>query len=103
MAVRDKHRYILVETSVSTALRTNKQLEYKLYSAMMGVLGSMNYHKVNPKIVRFSGDSAFALKVRHEGADSAMAALALIRSLDGKTMGFYTTKSSGTLQALFKK
>jgi RNase P/RNase MRP subunit POP5 len=100
MAVRTKHRYILVETSSDTGMSGRKQLENLFYAQVMAVTGSMRYHNINPRIVRHRGPTSFIIRVRHRGLSEMIAALALMRSFNGKETAFYTLKSSGTLLAV---
>ena len=101
MAVRDKQRYVLVETSIENGMRQKKQLETQFYQDLAMMLGLINYHKVNPRVIRYIDDTRFIIRLRNE-LPSLITALALMREFNSKRVAFYTLKSSGTIAALMK-
>ncbi len=103
MAVRDKHRYLLVETSAPTGIETSRSLEYRFYGQIMELVGAINYPRINPRVVRAAGENRLIIRLRHEGLSELITALALMRVFNGKPTAFYTLNASGTISALTKK
>ena len=100
--MRRKIRYILTESAKPVLETDRSQFEQQLYRAMLHSIGELNYHKTNPKIIRFMDEKRFILRCSLEGYKAALLALAIIKRLDDKETAFYTLKSSGTIKALLK-
>ncbi len=98
---RDKHRYLLVKTS--SDIRNNISFEQNLYKNMIDVVGQINFHKLNPKIIEIIDKNHFIIRVGLLGYKESILAFALIKKLDEERISFYTLKSSGTLKALRSK
>ena len=96
-------RYLLVETSRETNIESVSNLEREFYRRLRSLVGEMNYHKVNPRIMRFLDSKRFILKANFEGVEDAILALALMKRFDNSDTAFWTLKSSGTIKALVKK
>lgn len=96
--MRAKHRYIAVSV-VNLPGEGFEQLEEGFYRALAEELGAMEYHKANPKIIRFAKRS-FILRVGLGKYREVIAALALIKRIDNAEVAFYTTGASGTIKAL---
>ena len=101
--MRKKLRYILVETSRETNIESLSDLEREFYRRMRFLIGDMNYHTVNPKIIKFLNPRCFVLKVNLEGLPDALLALALFKRFNGTDTAFWSIKISGTIKALGKK
>ena len=102
--IREKHRYIMVEASENINAvgdeATNKRFENALYTALRAELGDISYFSVNPKLVLRQGSSVLVMRCSLKGFGSLVRAFALIKRFEGREMGFYTIKSSGTIRAL---
>ncbi len=96
--MRTKRRYIAVSV-VNLPGEGFEQLEEGFYRALAEEIGSLEYHKANPKIIRFAKRS-FILRVGLEKYKETIAALALIKQVNNAEVAFYTTGSSGTIKAL---
>ncbi|MGC8478532.1 MAG: Rpp14/Pop5 family protein [Candidatus Micrarchaeia archaeon] len=101
-SVKEKHRYILVAAWRAVNEAERNSFEKGFYSSMLGVLGEMGYSTAHPKVVKFLDKGFFVLKCTLEGNESVLAALGMIKMVNGENAFFYTLKSSGTLLALGK-
>ncbi len=97
--MRDKRRYILVET---TAAINSEPSEFgaQLYKEIIRCIGESNYHKINPRLVKLVSPNRFVIKGSLEGAGQLVLAFALIKRIGDVETAFYTLKSSGTIKAL---
>lgn len=91
--MRTKHRYVLVESS-SYARRE------ALQSELLRVMGT-DYHVANPKVLDVRGK--MVIRCSLAGVGKLIAALALVKSVDGRENAFYTLKESGTIRALMER
>lgn len=98
--MRTKRRYILTEVA-NLPGESFEQFEGGFYEALAAELGAMEYHRANPKIIRFMG-KRFILRVTLEKYSESVTALALIKRVNGADMAFYTAGASGTIRALMK-
>jgi RNase P/RNase MRP subunit POP5 len=97
--MRDKKRYILVETT--SRINTDpKDFGASLYREIIRCIGESNYHRVNPKLVKLVGENRFIIKSSLEGTGQLILAFALIKRIGEAETAFYTLKSSGTIRAL---
>ena len=92
--MREKHRYVLVESTVSM-----EGMENKLYNQLFYTIGSAEYSNVNPKIISAKGNSVL-IKCSLEGFSKLVLALTFIKSMEKSPVAFYTIKASGTIRAL---
>jgi RNase P/RNase MRP subunit POP5 len=99
--VRVKHRYLLIETSAPFDEDSDFGVRAKdmLQKELMLQIGHSLYHTVNPKVISMKSN-ILTLKCSLHGLSNLIVALAMIKSIDGKSIAFYTIKSSGTLRAL---
>ncbi len=97
--MRDKKRYILVETSVKIS-EDERSFSHSLYNELIRCIGEINYNKVNPKVMKLVGQNKFIIKSSLEGTTQLVLAFALIKKVGNKEMAFYTLKTSGTIKAL---
>jgi RNase P/RNase MRP subunit POP5 len=102
--IREKHRYLLVEASepidIGIDRAARQKFERELYAALRAELGEAHYFSVNPRLVLNTGNNSFLMKCSLKGFQSLVLAFALMKQFDGREMGFYTLKSSGTIRAL---
>ncbi len=97
--MRDKKRYLLVETSSGFSM-SERDLASALYKEIIQCIGESDYHKVNPRLTKIIDDNKFIIKSSLEGTSKLVLAFALIKRLNGTETAFYTLKSSGTIRAL---
>ncbi len=102
MGMKIKRRYLLVECTTATDSKSRQLFERALYNALLGQIGALHYHTINPKIMGFVNDRRFVIRASLEGHKELALALAMIKSLNSTEIAFYTLKSSGTLKALLK-
>lgn len=100
--MRDKRRYILVRCTKSIEERDRKIFERSLYSELAKEIGEIEYHIANPKVMKYIGADCLILRVGLEKYEASIAALALIKNINGSGVGLFTLKSSGTIKALQK-
>lgn len=100
--MRQKRRYILVESSKEILEESRKEFEIGLYTALMLQLGEAEYFTANPKVMKFIGKNQLILRVTIEKYGAAIVALTLIKSIGAKHQGLYTIFASGTIKALEK-
>lgn len=100
--IREKHRYILVESGTELDGSGGKAFSDALCEELLGCIGALSYHKVKPKVVKMLDNRTFILKTSLYGCGMAIAALALIKEVGSAGTYFYTLKTSGTIRALVK-
>lgn len=98
--IKDKHRYILVESSVKFEEHGRLDFESELYKELLVAVGEINYHKVNPKMIRFLDDNRFIIRCNLGGYKDLVVAFSLVKRLGERNIAFYTLKASGTIRAL---
>jgi len=103
--MREKRRYILVESTMEVAESATREFELELCKELLHNIGEISYFRANPKIVKFLDNRKFILKCNLAKYKDVVIALAFIKRLSGKEIGFYTLYASGTIRALekFKK
>ena len=99
--MRDKKRYLLVETTAKIE-GDPKSFGAMLYREIIRCIGESSYHRVNPRLVKLIGENHFIIKSSLEGTGQLILALALIKRIGDTDTAFYTLKSSGTIKALGK-
>jgi len=100
--MRDKRRYLTIMSSRPILLQERPQFEASFYSALLVQLGESEYFRANPKIMKFMGHDHFMLRVSLERYEKSIVGITFIKSIQGKPIGLYTTKASGTIKALQK-
>ena len=98
--MREKHRYVLVESGTDVEEREREDFAFGLRNALLHCIGESNYHRANPRIVEFVRPNMFIIRSSLWGCGQVVAALALIKRVNERDSYFYTLKSSGTLKAL---
>lgn len=97
--MREKQRYLLVETSAPMD-GDERALSDRLEKELIRCIGEMNYHKVNPKLMKILGNNRFIMKASLEGIGQLILAFSLIKRIDGTEAAFYTLRTSGTIKTL---
>ncbi len=92
--MREKHRYVLVESTINL-----DGIDNKLYNQLFYAIGSSEYSNVNPKVISAKGNQA-VIRCSLAGLNKLILALTFIKSIDKNPVAFYTIKTSGTLKAL---
>ncbi len=92
--MRAKHRYILLMSTHAVEGQSIKRaLFYKL---------GINYYKASIRIISMQQNIAI-IKCSLESFMQVIAALTMVKEVDGHEIAFYTLKASGTLRALKAK
>jgi RNase P/RNase MRP subunit POP5 len=99
--MREKRRYILVESSVELDLH-DRNFETEFYTELLHNIGEINYYRANPKIMKYPSNKRFILKCSLARYKETLLAITFIKKVGGKDMGFYTINASGTIMALQK-
>lgn len=97
--IRDKRRYLLVETAEPLG---DADTERALYKELIRVIGEEEYPIVNPRFVKAIDSQHFIIRSSAEGQGKLVLALAFMRAMNGKPNAFYTLGASGTIRALMK-
>ncbi len=100
--MRDKRRYILVESTLAVKESARKEFEGELFKELLHNIGEGSYFSANPRVMDYIGDNRFILKCSLEKYKEVIIALTFIKRLGGNPVGFYTLKASGTISALLK-
>jgi len=101
--MREKRRYILVESANEIDENSRKDFEFYFYSALLHSIGEINYFKANPKIIKYVDRKGFVLKCNLVMYKETLNALTFIKQLNKKDTAFYTINASGTVKALAKQ
>jgi RNase P/RNase MRP subunit POP5 len=99
MIFRRKLRYVLVEASGEIDVNDAYTAE-KLKRGIQSFMGQLPYFKANPQISAQLDGRTFILSMNRGYDRNVVLALAFVKSLDGKKIGFYTLKTSGTIKSL---
>lgn len=99
MIFRRKLRYVLVEASEGINVKDPTMAE-SLKRGVQNFLGQLPYFKANPQVAAQLSDRTFVLSVNRGYERSVVLALAFVKDLGGRRLGFYTLKTSGTIRSL---
>ncbi len=102
MLLRRKVRYVLVEASEGLDLR-DKATADDLERGLAGILGELHFADANPRISAQYSDKVFVLRMNRGTEASIILALSFIQELNRRPIGFYTIKTSGTINALLNE
>lgn len=102
MLIRRKIRYVLVEASEELNLR-DKATADDLERSLTSVLGELHYADANPRISAQYDGRVFVLRMNRGTEARITLALSFIQELNNRPIGFYTIKTSGTINNLFKE
>lgn len=100
--MREKRRYLLVESTIEISENSRREFELALYNSLLHNIGEIGYFRANPKIMKYLGGRQFILKCNLVKYKETLNALTFIKSLNGKETGLYTLNASGTILALTK-
>jgi|SRR5271154_3370468 len=101
--MREKRRYILVESTISIADSAKREFELDLYKELMHNIGEVAYFRANPKVIKYLDEKRFVLKCNLVKYKETLIAITFIKKISGKEVGFYTLNASGTIRALENK
>lgn len=99
MIFKKKTRYLLVEASESANLSDPINVDC-LKREMLAFLGQLPCFKANPQVAAQLNDRVFVMSVNRGYEASAILALSFIKKLNGKKVGFYTIRTSGTIRSI---
>ncbi|MCL5239592.1 MAG: Rpp14/Pop5 family protein [Candidatus Marsarchaeota archaeon] len=99
MIFRKKLRYVLVEASADARMADPRNPE-ELKAGVRAFLGELQYFKANPQIAAVLSSNVFVMVVNRGYERSLALALAFVKGLGGRRMGFYTIKTSGTIRSI---
>ncbi|MDE1874154.1 MAG: Rpp14/Pop5 family protein [Candidatus Micrarchaeota archaeon] len=99
MIFRRKLRYVLVEASDDVSMADPRNAD-ALRAGTKAFLGELTYFKANPQITAQLENRFFVIGVNRGYERSVVLALSFIKELDGRRVGFYTLKTSGTIRSL---
>ena len=99
MIFKKKLRYVLVEASDGVRMDDVRSFD-SLKGQMLSFLGELPYFKANPQVAAQWSDRVFVLRVNRGYERNAILALSFIKNLDGRKVGFYTIRTSGTVRGL---
>lgn len=100
--MREKRRYLLVESTTEIGENSRKEFETSLYNGLLHNIGETSYFLANPKVIKYVDNTRFILKCNLVKYKETINALTFIKNLNGKEIGFYTLNASGTIRALLK-
>jgi RNase P/RNase MRP subunit POP5 len=98
--MRDKRRYILVESTIPINESGRKGFEQELFKELLHNIGEISYFRANPKIMKYLDGNRFVIRCSLSKYKDTINALTFIKSLGGKDVGLYTLNVSGTIRAL---
>lgn len=101
--MREKRRYLLVESSTDINESSKREFELELYKELMHQIGEINYFRANPKLVGFTASNRFVLKCNLSKYKETVIAITFIKRLGSKEICLYTLNASGTIRALTGK
>ncbi len=71
-----------------------------LISSMHKQIGEMGHAELNPKIVYQYNDCVFVMRINRGFERKAILALSFLKEINGRRLGLYTIKTSGTIRSL---
>ncbi len=99
MITRNKNRYILIESSEPVDTR-DRSTSSTIINSISKHLGEMGRVEINPKPVFQYGPNVFIMRVNRGFERKAVLALSFVKEVNGKRLGLYTIKISGTIKSL---
>jgi RNase P/RNase MRP subunit POP5 len=99
LIIRRKSRYILIEASGDIDM-SSKGTQAGLYDGMAMAIGHIGSLNIGPKIMCQVGPRTFILRVARGTEGTATLAIAFVKELEGREIGFYTIKTSGSIKKL---
>ena len=101
MIARQKSRYVRIGASEILDF-SDRGLLNAFLDALRIEMGGIGYVKANPKIVN-CGNSGIVIRVNRGFEDSLVLAVAFVKNVAGKRLGFYTFGVSGSVKNLKEK
>ncbi|MDE1855073.1 MAG: Rpp14/Pop5 family protein [Candidatus Micrarchaeota archaeon] len=89
----------MVEASENVSLGDSVKQEM-LKSGMKAFLGELPFFKANPQVAAQLSDRVFVVSVNRGYERNIALALSFVKELDGRRMGFYTIRTSGTIRSI---
>ena len=99
MITRRKSRYLLVESSRDVNFES-KEEQRSLGDGIARVIGEFGYMNSSPKLIKQLNNKVFIIRTSRGGEDHVILALSFIKQLNGREMGFYTIRESGSIKKL---
>ena len=100
--MREKRRYILVESTLEVPESARREFELELFKELLHNIGETSYFRANPKVMKYMDNKRFVLKCSLAKYKDVVVGLTFIKRIGGRDAGFYTLKASGTILALGK-
>ena len=102
MILKRKSRYLLLESSKEISLE-DKQTWVSLRDEVLKFLGENQYVEANPFLIKQVGSKKFIVRVSRGTERRVLLAFSFIKNVQGKEIGFYTLRISGTIRGLKTK
>lgn len=99
MITKHKNRYILIEASDPIDTQDGS-VSMGIINSTQRQIGELGHIEMHPKIIMQYNERAFIMRVNRGSERKAMLALAFIKEINGKRIGLYTIKTSGTIHSL---
>lgn len=96
MIIKPKYRHVLVLSSTPITL---DEAKYGLSKELMRMMGETSYSEANPRIMAQQGKTII-IKVKRGCERQLILALAFVKKLGEKKIGFYSIKTSGSIKSL---
>ena len=97
MITKRKIRYILVESSEPIDAGANF---LQIRDGIAHFIGELGAVEANIRFIKQYGPSLFAVSANRGTEKRAVAAFSMVKQVNGKPIGFYTLKTSGTLKSI---
>ena len=101
MITKYKNRYILTESSEPVDVN-DRGTALDIASSIDRQLGEIGRVELNPKPVYQYNPNVFILRVKRGYERKVILALSFIKDINGKRLGLYTIRTSGTIRSLIK-
>lgn len=97
MIIKKKNRYLLVMSSDDIDAASQGKAIGK---EMMQFMGELHYSQANPRIMAQYNSRMFAIQSSRGHEKQVMLALSFVKNLNGRKIGLYTIKTSGSIKTL---
>ncbi len=99
LIARRKSRYLLVESSKDVDFSFREE-QKGLAEGIAKVIGEFGYMNSSPKVMRQINSKVFVIRASRGAEGHITLALSFIKQLNGRQVGFYTIRSSGSIRKL---
>lgn len=99
MILRKKTRYVMVEAN-DRVYMNDPEIQEALKESLKAFLGELPYFKANPQVAAVLSDKVFVVGVNRGFERNVVLALSFVKSLQGRRVGFYTIRTSGTMRSI---